>query len=90
MGILKPAYNAIDMVELELLDDNSEPRQFSKDLLSVKPLDMIDNGDQELTLVFICLQVRQQIINQQNGSSYMMVKFHLDHKVITGSRSGLH
>lgn len=36
MGILKPAYNAIDMVEVELLDDNSEPRQFADDLLSVK------------------------------------------------------
>lgn len=35
MGILKPAYNAIDMVEVELLDDNSEPRQFSDDLLTV-------------------------------------------------------
>lgn len=39
--------------------------------------------DHALTLKFMLLeQVRQQIINQQNGSSYMMVKFHLDHKVI--------
>lgn len=35
MGILKPAYNAIDMVEVELLDDGSEPRQFADDLLMV-------------------------------------------------------
>lgn len=41
MGILKPAYNAIDMVEVELLDDNSEPRQFSDDLLSVRILKKI-------------------------------------------------
>lgn len=34
-GILKPAYNAIDMLELELLDDDSEPREFSKELLKV-------------------------------------------------------
>lgn len=34
-GILKPAYNAIDMLELELLDDGSEPREFSASLLKV-------------------------------------------------------
>ncbi|KAJ8936838.1 hypothetical protein NQ314_012154, partial [Rhamnusium bicolor] len=27
-GILKPAYNRVDMIEVEILDDESEPRQF--------------------------------------------------------------
>lgn len=34
-GILKPAYNTIDMLEVELLDDDSEPRAFSEELLKV-------------------------------------------------------
>ena len=34
-NILKPAYNSIDMVEVELLDDDSEPREFSRNLLEV-------------------------------------------------------
>lgn len=34
-GILKPAYNTIDMLEVELLDDGSEPRAFSLELLKV-------------------------------------------------------
>lgn len=34
-GILKPAYNTIDMLEVELLDDDSEPRAWSDQLLKV-------------------------------------------------------
>ncbi|XP_055322700.1 voltage-dependent calcium channel subunit alpha-2/delta-3 isoform X3 [Sitodiplosis mosellana] len=55
-GILKPAYNTIDMLEVELLDDAREPRDFSDSLL----------------------KVREQIINQENGTAHMMVKYHLD------------
>lgn len=53
MGILKPAYNAIDMVEVELLDDNSEPRQFSEDLLSVRVSKLNEIRDRALTLKLI-------------------------------------
>ncbi|XP_031633434.1 voltage-dependent calcium channel subunit alpha-2/delta-3 isoform X3 [Contarinia nasturtii] len=35
-GILKPAYNTIDMLEVELMDDNREPRDFSDQLLKVR------------------------------------------------------
>lgn len=34
-GILKPAYNTIDMLEVELLDDARDPRDFSDTLLKV-------------------------------------------------------
>lgn len=34
-GILKPSYNSVDMIEVELLDDDSEPREFSEKLLMV-------------------------------------------------------
>lgn len=34
-GILKPAYNRVDMVEIELPDDANEPREFNKSLLEV-------------------------------------------------------
>ncbi|KAJ8956284.1 hypothetical protein NQ318_015020, partial [Aromia moschata] len=31
-GILKPAYNRVDMIEIEVLDDDSEPREFSDEV----------------------------------------------------------
>jgi voltage-dependent calcium channel alpha-2/delta-3 len=33
--ILKPAYNAVDMIEVELVDDDHEPRDFSSNLVLV-------------------------------------------------------
>lgn len=33
--ILKPAYNSVDMTEVELMDDDSYPRDFSQLLLNV-------------------------------------------------------
>lgn len=33
--ILKPAYNSVDMAELELMDDDREARQFDNNLLEV-------------------------------------------------------
>ncbi|XP_065173091.1 voltage-dependent calcium channel subunit alpha-2/delta-3 isoform X3 [Atheta coriaria] len=35
-GILKPAYNRVDMVEVELFDDDTEPREFSSELLKLR------------------------------------------------------
>ncbi|CAG9772800.1 unnamed protein product [Ceutorhynchus assimilis] len=35
-GILKPAYNRVDMMEVEILDDDSEPRRFSKEMLEMR------------------------------------------------------
>lgn len=31
-GILKPAYNRVDLMEVEILNDDSEPRNFSEEL----------------------------------------------------------
>ncbi|KAG5878485.1 hypothetical protein JTB14_003171 [Gonioctena quinquepunctata] len=31
-GILKPAYNRVDVVEVEILDDDSEARNFSEEI----------------------------------------------------------
>lgn len=33
--ILKPSYNAVDMVEVELMDDDQDPREFNDKLLDV-------------------------------------------------------
>lgn len=33
--ILKPAYNSIDMMEVELLDDDRSPRDFNTNLVMV-------------------------------------------------------
>ncbi|XP_046388062.1 voltage-dependent calcium channel subunit alpha-2/delta-3 isoform X1 [Ischnura elegans] len=35
-GILKPSYNSVDMAEVELVDDNSLPREFSPELLAFR------------------------------------------------------
>ncbi|XP_026478541.1 voltage-dependent calcium channel subunit alpha-2/delta-3-like [Ctenocephalides felis] len=35
-GILKPAYNSVDMVEVELVDDNGGPRDFNVSLLAIR------------------------------------------------------
>lgn len=37
-GILKPAYNSVDMVEVELVDDNGGPRDFNVSLLAVSQI----------------------------------------------------
>ncbi|XP_055909802.1 voltage-dependent calcium channel subunit alpha-2/delta-3 isoform X2 [Eupeodes corollae] len=34
--ILKPAYNSVDMIEVELLDDDREPRDFNPVLISIR------------------------------------------------------
>ncbi|XP_055704194.1 voltage-dependent calcium channel subunit alpha-2/delta-3 isoform X3 [Phlebotomus papatasi] len=54
--ILKPAYNAVDMIEVELMDDDRDPRDFNENLI----------------------EMRDSIINQSNGSKWMLVKYHLD------------
>lgn len=33
--ILKPSYNSVDMIEVELFDDDRSPRNFSKELAAV-------------------------------------------------------
>lgn len=33
--ILKPAYNAVDMIEVELMDDDRDPRDFNENLIEV-------------------------------------------------------
>lgn len=33
--ILKPSYNSVDMIEVELFDDDRSPRNFSKELTAV-------------------------------------------------------
>ncbi|XP_063927226.1 voltage-dependent calcium channel subunit alpha-2/delta-3-like isoform X3 [Zophobas morio] len=35
-GILKPAYNRVDMIEVEVLDDGSEPRHFADEILEFR------------------------------------------------------
>ncbi|KAG8232667.1 hypothetical protein J437_LFUL011900, partial [Ladona fulva] len=34
VGILKPSYNSVDMAEVELVDDDSGPREFSPELIA--------------------------------------------------------
>ncbi|XP_077294505.1 voltage-dependent calcium channel subunit alpha-2/delta-3-like [Arctopsyche grandis] len=55
-GILKPGYNTVDMLEVELMDDDTGPRQFHDDII----------------------HFRNEILNQENGSVWMQVKYHYD------------
>lgn len=34
-GILKPAYNRVDMAEVELTDDDLDPREYNRTLIEV-------------------------------------------------------
>lgn len=36
-GILKPSYNSVDMLEVELMDDTRGPRDFNPELVQVLP-----------------------------------------------------
>ncbi|KAF5291746.1 hypothetical protein FQA39_LY14234 [Lamprigera yunnana] len=35
-GILKPAYNRVDMLEVEVMDDDAEPRNFNESLIELR------------------------------------------------------
>ncbi|XP_060533822.1 voltage-dependent calcium channel subunit alpha-2/delta-3 [Cylas formicarius] len=35
-GILKPAYNRVDVMEVEVIDDDNEPRRFNDDVLELR------------------------------------------------------
>lgn len=35
-GILKPAYNRVDITEIEIMDDDTDPRQFSPEILEFR------------------------------------------------------
>lgn len=35
-GILKPAYNRVDMMEVEVMDDENEPRNFSQEVIDLR------------------------------------------------------
>lgn len=35
-GILKPAYNSVDMAEVELMDQDREPREFDEGIIMVR------------------------------------------------------
>ncbi|CAH0548636.1 unnamed protein product [Brassicogethes aeneus] len=50
-GILKPAYNRVDVTEVEVLDDDSEPREFSDEIRKLrKHIVMHDRGNATLRI----------------------------------------
>ncbi|XP_033328021.1 voltage-dependent calcium channel subunit straightjacket isoform X2 [Megalopta genalis] len=55
-GILKPAYNSVDMAEVELMDQDRGPREFDEALL----------------------MLRNEVVNQKNGSAQLHTKYHYD------------
>ncbi|KAK2575606.1 hypothetical protein KPH14_011311 [Odynerus spinipes] len=55
-GILKPAYNSVDMTEVELMDQDKGPREFDEGII----------------------MLRNDVINQANGSVTLHTKYHYD------------
>ncbi|XP_076283341.1 voltage-dependent calcium channel subunit straightjacket isoform X7 [Lasioglossum baleicum] len=55
-GILKPAYNSVDMAEVELMDQDRGPREFDEGIL----------------------MLRNDVVNQENGSVTLHTKYHYD------------
>ncbi|XP_043672455.1 voltage-dependent calcium channel subunit alpha-2/delta-3 isoform X1 [Vespula pensylvanica] len=55
-GILKPAYNSVDMTEVELMDQDKGPREFDEGII----------------------MLRNDVVNQANGSVTLHTKYHYD------------
>ncbi|XP_028044532.1 voltage-dependent calcium channel subunit alpha-2/delta-3 isoform X2 [Monomorium pharaonis] len=55
-GILKPAYNSVDMAEVELMDHHKGPREFDEGII----------------------MLRNNVVNQKNGSATLYTKYHYD------------
>ncbi|XP_029166338.1 voltage-dependent calcium channel subunit alpha-2/delta-3 isoform X2 [Nylanderia fulva] len=55
-GILKPAYNSVDMAEVELMDNDKGPREFDEGII----------------------MLRNDVVNQTNGSVTLHTKYHYD------------
>ncbi|KAL6434663.1 hypothetical protein ACFW04_006181 [Cataglyphis niger] len=55
-GILKPAYNSVDMAEVELMDHDRGPREFDEGII----------------------MLRNDVVNQTNGSVTLHTKYHYD------------
>ncbi|XP_015440255.1 PREDICTED: voltage-dependent calcium channel subunit alpha-2/delta-3 isoform X2 [Dufourea novaeangliae] len=55
-GILKPAYNSVDMAEVELMDQDRGPREFDEGII----------------------MLRNDVVNQANGSVTLHTKYHYD------------
>ncbi|XP_067204326.1 voltage-dependent calcium channel subunit alpha-2/delta-3 isoform X2 [Linepithema humile] len=55
-GILKPAYNSVDMAEIELMDNDKGPREFDEGMV----------------------MLRNDVVNQANGSVTLHTKYHYD------------
>lgn len=58
-NILKPAYNSVDMAELELMDDDREPRQFDANLIEVSVSFMLSSVN--IQLLNLCPHSRCEI-----------------------------
>ncbi|XP_060826223.1 voltage-dependent calcium channel subunit alpha-2/delta-3 isoform X1 [Bombus pascuorum] len=48
-GILKPAYNSVDMAEVELMDQDREPREFDEGIIMLRD-DVVDQKNGSVTL----------------------------------------
>lgn len=89
--ILKPAYNTVDMIEVELTDDDQGPREFNNQLLNVSVIALrffemhylfsIKNQTNNTILVVLLVQMRESIINQSTGAKWIRVKYHFDEMV---------
>lgn len=47
-GILKPAYNSVDMTEVELMDQDKGPREFDEGIIMVLILSQADESSNKL------------------------------------------
>lgn len=82
-GILKPAYNSVDMAEIELMDHDRGPREFDEGIIMVRSLWWFILME-KLMLVFLTAifsQLRNDVVNQANGSVTLHTKYHYDDMV---------
>lgn len=63
-GILKPAYNRVDVTEIEIMDDDSDPREFSEEIKELRRNIIMQNTGKTI------LNVKVHLDNMVNAIIY--------------------
>lgn len=69
-GILKPAYNRVDMIEVEIMDDDSDPRNFNEEILKLRDKVVMQiKGNATLNMkIHLDQKVYHLILNKKKNS----------------------
>lgn len=76
--ILKPTFNRVDILEVEILDDKNEPRLFGEKVVKVSETDLWKC----IIRLYTYFQFREKLVNQKDRDPETLnVKYPLDDNV---------